>query len=90
VAPRRPRSPPTPGSARSTACSRVFTSTTDDTCLNVYGGLPAGPTRYRLSISTDRGKDKRYVTLTHPKKPGTVSFRASLTDTDGNTAARPP
>jgi subtilisin family serine protease len=157
--------------------SRVFTSTKDDTCLNVYGGLPAGPTRYRLSISTDRTKDyrssdhvdaawtftsrdkgetkgvpfplsvvrfhpklsltdtakagarvtvplslqgpaaakghlksltvrvsydggrtwktvavhtdhagKRYLTLTHPKKPGTVSFRASLTDTDGNTA----
>ncbi|WDF43305.1 S8 family serine peptidase [Streptomyces sp. T12] len=157
--------------------SRVFTSTTDDTCLNVYGGLPAAPTRYRLSISTDRAKDyrtsdhvdavwtftsrdngetkgapfplsvvrfhpqlsltdtakagarvtvplslqgpaaakghlksltvrvsydggrtwkpvtvhtnasgKRYLTLTHPKKPGTVSFRAALADTDGNTA----
>ncbi|ANS69724.1 1,4-dihydropyridine enantioselective esterase [Streptomyces lincolnensis] len=158
--------------------SRVFLSTTDDTCLSVYGGLPAASTRYRLSISTDRTKDyrtsghvdavwtftsrdngetkgvpfplsvvrfhpklsltdtakagarvtvplslqgpaaakghlkaltvrvsydggrtwktvgihmdragKRYLTLTHPRKPGTVSFRASLTDTDGNTAA---
>lgn len=37
--------------------SRVFRSTTDDTCLNVYGGLPAGPTRYRLSINADRTKD---------------------------------
>jgi hypothetical protein len=159
--------------------SRVFTSTKDDTCVNAHGGLPAGPTRYRLSISTDRTKDyrtsdhvdaawtftsrdngetkgvpfplsvvrfhpelsltgtakagaritvplslqgpaaakghlkslsvrvsydggrtwktvtvrtdhagTRYMTLTHPKKPGTVSFRASLTDTDGNTAAQ--
>ncbi|MCD9878430.1 S8 family peptidase [Streptomyces guryensis] len=159
--------------------SRVFTSTTDDTCLNVYGGLPAAPTPYRLSISADRTKDYRtsdhvdavwtftsrdngetkgvpfplsvvrfhpklsltdtakagarvtvplslqgpaaakghlksltvrvsydggrtwrtvavhtdrsgkwYLTLTHPKKPGTVSFRAALTDTDGNTATQ--
>ncbi|KOU74840.1 hypothetical protein ADK57_06890 [Streptomyces sp. MMG1533] len=30
---------------------------------------------------------KRYLTLTHPKKPGTVFVRASLTDTDGNTSA---
>ena len=156
--------------------SRVFGSTTDDTCLSAYGGLPAGPTRYRLSISADRTKDykvsdrvqavwtftsrdngetegdpfplsvvrfhpklsltdtaeagtrvtvplslqgpaaakghlksltvrvsydagrtwkpvtvrtnadhKRYLTLTHPKKPGTVSFRTSLADTEGNT-----
>ncbi|MEU5888944.1 S8 family peptidase [Streptomyces sp. NPDC047461] len=159
--------------------SRVFASTTDDTCLNVYGGLPAGPTRYRLSVSTDRTKDyrssdhvdavwtftsrdngetkgvpfplsvvrfhpklsltgtaeagarvtvplslqgpaaakghlksltvrvsydggrtwktaavhtdhagKRYLTLAHPKRPGTVSFQASLTDIDGNTATQ--
>lgn len=157
--------------------SRVFTSTTDDTCLNVYGGLPAKATRYRLSINADRTKDykvsdrveavwtftsrdngetkgvpfplsvvrfhpklsltstakagaritvplslqgpaaakghlksltvrvsydggrtwkpvtvrtdrtgKRYLTLTHPKRPGTVSFRAALADTAGNTA----
>ncbi|MFF7645298.1 hypothetical protein [Streptomyces canus] len=39
--------------------SRVFTSTTDDTCLSTYSGLPAGPTRYRLFISTDRTKDYR-------------------------------
>ncbi|BBC37698.1 hypothetical protein SGFS_089920 [Streptomyces graminofaciens] len=156
--------------------SRIFTSTTDDTCLSAYGGLPAGPTRYRLSIGADRTKDykvgdrvravwtftsrdngetkgvpfplsvvrfhpnlsltdtaeagarvtvplslqgpaaakghlkslavrvsydggrtwkpvtvrtdhagKRYLTLTHPKKPGTVSFRSALADTEGNT-----
>ncbi|WP_281291982.1 S8 family serine peptidase [Streptomyces tailanensis] len=163
---------------RLSAGSRVFGSTTDDTCLSAYGGLPAGPTRYRLSISADRTKDykvsdrvqsvwtftsrdsgetkwvafplsvvrfhpklsltdtakagarvtvplslqgpaaakghlksltvrvsydrgrtwkpvtvhtnaagKRYLTLTHPKKPGTVSFRTSLADTEGNTYA---
>ncbi|WP_079072796.1 S8 family peptidase, partial [Streptomyces canus] len=171
--------PRTTVTTRLSSGSRVFTSTTDDTCLSVYGGLPAAPTRYRLSISTDRTKDygtsdhvdavwtftsrdngetkgvpfplsvvrfhpklsltdtakagarlrvplslhgpaaakghlksltvrvsydgghtwktatvytdhtgKRYLTLTHAKKPSTVAFRASLTDTDGNTATQ--
>lgn len=38
-----------------------------------------------VTVHTDHA-GKRYLTLTHPKRPGTVSFRASLTDTDGNTA----
>ena len=155
--------------------SRVIGSFSDDTCPDFYGRLLARKTRYRLSITADRGKDykvsdrveaawtftsgdsgdktvrlplsvvrfhpkltltstakagarvtvplslqgpaaakghlksltvrvsydggrtwkpaavhtdhagKRYLTLTHPKKPGTVSFHAFLADTDGNT-----
>ncbi|MFE7927355.1 hypothetical protein ACFU6S_01225 [Streptomyces sp. NPDC057456] len=44
-----------------------------------------GRTWKTVPVQRDHG-GKRYLTLTHPKKPGTVSFRASLTDTDGNTA----
>jgi hypothetical protein len=39
-----------------------------------------------VTVHTDH-VGKRHVTLPHPKRPGTVSFQVSLTDTVGNTAA---
>ncbi|MFF0015946.1 S8 family serine peptidase [Streptomyces sp. NPDC005374] len=168
--------PRTEITTRLTTGSRVIGSSTEDTCPITYGRLLAQKTRYRLSISADRGADvkvsdrvdavwtftsadaggttavhfplsvvrfhpklsltataksgarltvpltlqgpaaakghlksltvsvsydgghtfrsaavhtdrtgKRYLTLTHPKKAGTVTLRASLSDTDGNT-----
>ncbi|MFF7647511.1 S8 family serine peptidase [Streptomyces canus] len=55
--------------------------------LTVRVSYDGGHTWKTVSVHTDH-TGKRYVTLTHPKKPGTVSFRASLTDTDGNTATQ--
>lgn len=53
--------------------------------LTVRVSYDGGQTWKTVTVHTDHA-GKRYLTLTHPKKPGTVSFRASLTDTDGNTA----
>jgi hypothetical protein len=55
--------------------------------LTVRVSYDGGRTWRTVTVHADHA-GKRYVTLTHPKKPGTVSFRASLTDTDGNTAAQ--
>ncbi|WP_164905019.1 S8 family peptidase [Streptomyces cyaneus] len=53
--------------------------------LTVRVSYDGGRTWKPVAVHTDRA-GKRYLTLTHPKKPGTVSFRASLADTAGNTA----
>lgn len=53
--------------------------------LTVRVSYDGGHTWKPVTVHTDHA-GKRYVTLTHPKRPGTVSFRASLTDAAGNTA----
>jgi hypothetical protein len=55
--------------------------------LTVRVSYDSGRTWKTAAVHTDHA-GKRYLTLTHPKKPGTVSFRASLTDTDGNTSTQ--
>lgn len=53
--------------------------------LTVRVSYDGGRSWKPVAVRTDHA-GKRYLSLTHPKKPGTVSFRASLTDTGGNSA----
>lgn len=52
--------------------------------LTVRVSYDGGRTWKATAVHTDR-TGKRYLALTHPKKPGTVSLWSSLSDTDGNT-----
>jgi subtilisin family serine protease len=52
--------------------------------LAVKVSYDGGRTWKPVTVHTKAGGD-RYLTLTNPSKPGTVSFRAALADTAGNT-----
>lgn len=52
--------------------------------LTVRVSYDGGRTWKPATVHTDNA-GKRYLTLSHPTKAGTVSFRSSLSDTDGNT-----
>lgn len=52
--------------------------------LAVQVSYDAGRTWLPVAVHTD-ASGKRSVTLAHPERPGTVSFKAALADTEGNT-----
>ncbi|MER6081363.1 S8 family serine peptidase [Streptomyces sp. NPDC001833] len=52
--------------------------------LAVQVSYDGGRTWKRVTVTTD-ANGKRTLTLTNPAKPGTVSLKAALTDTKGNT-----
>lgn len=51
--------------------------------LTVRVSYDGGRTWKPVTVHAD-ASGKRYVNLTHPKRPGTVSFKAALADTEGN------
>ncbi|MFJ6897468.1 S8 family serine peptidase [Streptomyces hokutonensis] len=52
--------------------------------LAVQVSYDGGRTWKRVTVTTG-ANGKRFLTLAHPAKPGTVSLKAALTDTKGNT-----
>ena len=54
--------------------------------LAVWVSYDGGHSWRRVTVRTD-ASGKRSVTLTHPARPGTVSFKAALADTESNTYA---
>ncbi|MFJ3772400.1 S8 family peptidase [Streptomyces sp. NPDC090075] len=54
--------------------------------LAVWVSYDGGHSWRRVTVRTD-ASGKRSVTLTHPARPGTVSFKATLADTESNTYA---
>ncbi|MFD4604616.1 S8 family serine peptidase [Streptomyces sp. NPDC058464] len=52
--------------------------------LTVQVSYDGGRTWKRVAVRT-QASGRRYVTLTHPARPGTVSLKADLADKDGNT-----